>query len=76
MVSKMIYFGYYSEMIQEGGQARNNAFWRYFSVQRKSKQINLNVANAFVRKINMLYFWMYLYFLKKNTVFIHKVEVL
>ncbi|MBX9599202.1 MAG: hypothetical protein K2X04_11605 [Burkholderiales bacterium] len=73
MVSKIIYFGYYSNMTLEGGQARNNAFWQYFSGLKCLRKFNLNTQNHWARKINMLYFWFYLYFVNKKTIFIHQI---
>jgi len=71
----MIYLGYSSEVAQEGGQARNNAFWRYFSSWNSLKKFNLNTNSRVKRKRDMLYFWLYLYFLDKKTVFIHQVAI-
>ena len=72
---KIIYFGYFSNVISEGGQARNNAFWKYFSSSRCLRKFNLKTQSHWVRKINMLYFWFYLYFLNKQTVFIHQIGI-
>jgi glycosyltransferase involved in cell wall biosynthesis len=69
---KKIYFGYRSIATSEGGQARNNAFWKTLNKLRDWKAFNIFSKTPLKRKMNMIKYYIYLFFLKKNIILIHQ----
>lgn len=59
-----------SENINEGGMARNNAFYKYF-ICNDYNIINLNSTSKLIRVFNIFYFIYVCIFFRKKNIFIH-----
>lgn len=74
-MKNIVYIGFLSNNIYEGGMARNNAFFLKFETL-KSKSLNIYNTNSILRILNSIYVLIYLLLSKKKTIFIHQSALL
>ena len=74
-MSDIYYFAFLSSSINEGGMARNNAFFLKFNSFTKNI-FNVYHENALVRRLSFFRYFFLLLFLRKKKIFIHQGSIL